>query len=73
VEPAFHADSYGYRPGRSAVDAIRVVASVASASGSSSTVALPTRSARGLALGSVCAGPATVADDTIFRFQKQDS
>jgi RNA-directed DNA polymerase len=24
VEPVFHADSYGYRPGRSAVDAVRV-------------------------------------------------
>ncbi len=24
VEPAFHADSYGYRPGRSALDAVRI-------------------------------------------------
>lgn len=24
VEPKFHSDSYGYRPGRSAIDAIRV-------------------------------------------------
>jgi retron-type reverse transcriptase len=23
LEPAFHADSYGYRPGRSAIDAVR--------------------------------------------------
>ena len=23
LEPAFHADSYGYRPGKSAIDAVR--------------------------------------------------
>ncbi len=23
LEPVFHADSYGYRPGRSAIDAVR--------------------------------------------------
>jgi len=24
LEPVFHADSYGYRPGRSALDAVRI-------------------------------------------------
>ena len=24
MEPVFHADSYGYRPGRSAIDAVRI-------------------------------------------------
>ena len=31
LEPAFHADSYGYRPGKSAIDAVRQLVSAAGA------------------------------------------
>ena len=52
LEPVFHADSYGYRPGKSAIDAVR---KLASAAGATTGCSISTSRASSTALiGSLC-------------------
>ena len=59
LEPVFHADSYGYRPGKSAIDAVRTSSS--SAAGATTGCSISTSRASSTAsIGSLCSRPSVI-------------